>query len=62
MILINCNANVDSILKSLKKRLQQELIFTKLRQKRHYESPAQKRKRKLDETIKRKIKFRMHRS
>ena len=57
MVTVNCNAGVDAALKILKKRMQQELRFTKMKERRFFESPAEKAKRKNSEAIKRKIKF-----
>lgn len=57
MITVNCISGVDVALKNLKKRMQQELRFSKMKEKKHFESKAEKTKRKISEVIKRKVKI-----
>ncbi len=49
--------NVESSLRVLKKKMQRESIFRAVKNKRHYEKPSDKRKRRRDEARRRKHKI-----
>lgn len=57
MVTVNSSGGVEICLKTLKKRMQQELRFVKMKERRYFESPTEKAKRKLSETIKRKVRM-----
>tara|TARA_Y100001936_G_C15726495_1_gene483776 strand:+ start:143 stop:346 length:204 start_codon:yes stop_codon:yes gene_type:complete len=52
--------NVDQALKVLKKKMQREGIFREMKERRHYEKPSLKRKRKLNEAVRRERKNNRH--
>merc|ERR1712151_933256 len=58
MIVVQCSGNPEMSIKLLKRRMQQELYFTKIREKRHYESPSEKARRKSVDAAKRRVKLR----
>ena len=45
--------NVDQALRALKKKLQREGVFREMKLKQHFEKPSEKKKRILQENIKR---------
>ena len=57
MVTVNSSGGAEVCLKTLKKRMQQELRFVKMKERRYFESPKEKAKRKLSETIKRKVRM-----
>lgn len=61
MIVVSYNGNVELALRSLKKRMQQELYFSKMRENRCYESPSAKIRRKCADAAKRRSKMRARR-
>jgi small subunit ribosomal protein S21 len=61
VIVISYTGNPDAALKTLKRRMQQELRFSKMRENRCYESPSEKARRKSAEACKRRSKNRIRR-
>ncbi|QEK39384.1 30S ribosomal protein S21 [Candidatus Sneabacter namystus] len=61
-IVVGCSSNTDATLKILQKRLRQELRFSKMRERRHYESPSEKSRRRSAEASKRRRKTRFGRA
>lgn len=58
LVQVNVHAgNVEQALRALKKKMQREGIFRVLKLKKHYEKPTEKRKRKEDESFRRKRKL-----
>jgi small subunit ribosomal protein S21 len=47
------NGDVERALKVLKKKIQNDGLFKTLKEKRYYEKPSQKKKRKHQEALKR---------
>ncbi len=48
--------NIDKALKALKRSMQREGIFKELRNRRYYEKPSDKKKRKQKEAMKKRAK------
>jgi len=58
LVQVNVHAgNVEQALRALKKKMQREGIFRVLKLKKHFEKPTEKRKRKEDESFRRKRKL-----
>jgi small subunit ribosomal protein S21 len=51
--------NVEGALKVLKRKLQKEGLFREIKQRKAYEKPSEKEKRKRRDALKRRIKARM---
>ncbi len=51
--------NVEGALKVLKRKLQKEGLFREIKQRKSYEKPSEKEKRKRRDALKRRIKARM---
>ena len=49
--------NLETALKILKKKMQQEGLFKEMKLRRHYEKPSVKKKRIASEVLRRKKKF-----